>query len=189
MSRASTESRRARARSPRPGSNTTDGALSGYTGDPFTLAGYGVRLAAPRIESRDGFTLYRTPTQWHLLDEEQDVFSDGWATSPIGYTYFPARGPGSADDPPLAHGLQRRARSPGKATIRVGTVRLDENGTPQLDRVLTVRHRLVPNGKLTIVRIPVASTPVTAVVQMTTFSPPGDTRQLAAQPGFSFKRD
>jgi hypothetical protein len=171
-----------------PGLETTDGALSGYTGDPFTLAGYGVRLAAPRIESRDGFTLYRTPTQWHLLDEEQDVFSDGWATSPIGYTYFPRGGPGVLTIH-LSRTAFNGAGSPGKATIRVGTVRLDENGTPQLDRVLTVRHRLVPNGKLTIVRIPVASTPVTAVVQMTTFSPPGDTRQLAAQPGFSFKRD
>ena len=77
-----------------PGLETTDGALSGYTGDRFTLAGYGVRLAAPQVESRDGFTLYRTPTQWHLLDEEQNVFSDGWATSPIGYTYFPRGGPG-----------------------------------------------------------------------------------------------
>ena len=81
------------------------------------------------------------------------------------------------------------AGPPGKATIRVGTVRLDSNGNPVLDRVVTVKHHLVPNGKLTVVRIPVASTPVTAVVQMTTFSPPGDTRQLAAQPAFSFHRD
>ena len=78
---------------------------------------------------------------------------------------------------------------PGKATIRVGTVRLDRNGNPVLGRVLTVRHRLVPNGKLTVIRIPVASTPVTAVIQMTTFSPQGDTRRLAAQPAFSFKRN
>ena len=30
-----------------PGLETTDGALSGYTGDPYTLAGNGVKLAAP----------------------------------------------------------------------------------------------------------------------------------------------
>jgi hypothetical protein len=78
---------------------------------------------------------------------------------------------------------------PGRATIRVGTVRLDSNGNPVLDRVLTLRHALVSNGKLTVVRIPVDATPVNAVVKMTTFSPPGDTRHLAAQPAFSFKRD
>ncbi len=171
-----------------PGLDTTDGALSGYTGDRFTLAGYGVRLAAPQVESRDGFTLYRTPKQWHLLDEEQNVFSDGWATSPIGYTYFPRGGPGV-----LTIHLSRTAFNgtgpPGKATIRVGTVRLDRNGNPVLGRVLTVRHSLVPNGKLTVIRIPVAATPVTALIRMTTFSPQGDTRRLAAQPGFSFKRD
>ncbi len=42
-----------------------------------------------------GFVLYRTPKRWHLLDEEQNVFADGWATSPIGYTYFPRGGPGT----------------------------------------------------------------------------------------------
>jgi hypothetical protein len=170
-----------------PGLETTDGELSGYTGDPYTLAGYGVRLAAPKVESRDGFTLYRTPTSWHLLDEEQNVFSDGWATSPIGYTYFPRGGPGVLTIH-LSRTAYNGAGAPGRATIRVGTVRLDRNGNPQLARTLTVVHHLVPNGKLTIVRIPVAATPVTAVVQMTTFSPAGDSRLLAAQPGFSFKR-
>ena len=171
-----------------PALDTTDGALSGFTGDPYTLAGPGVMLAAKPIESRDGFTLYRTPSPWHLLQTEQNVFTDGWAASPIGYTYFPRGGPGV-----LTIHLSRTAYNgtgpPGKATIRVGTVRLDANGNPVLGRVLTVRRHLVPNGKLTVVRIPVAATPVTVEIGMTTFSPPGDTRQLAAQPGFSFKRD
>jgi hypothetical protein len=171
-----------------PGLETTDGELSGSTGDPYTLAGNGVRLAAPKIESRDGFTLYRTPTQWHLLDEEQNVFTDGWATSPIGYTYFPRGGPGV-----LTIHLSRTAYNgtgpPGRATIRVGTVRLDRNGNPVLDRTLTVLHHLVPNGKLTVVRIPVAATPVTVSVQMTTFTPLGDSRLLAAQPAFTFRRN
>ena len=85
---------------------TTDGALSGYTGDPFTLAGYGVRLAAPQVASRDGFTLYRTPTQWHLLDEEQNVFTDGWATTRSVTPTSREAGPG-VDGAPLADGLQR----------------------------------------------------------------------------------
>ena len=171
-----------------PGLETSDGALSGYTGDPYTLAGYGVRLAATPVESRDGFTLYRTPAPWHLLDSESNVYTDGWATSPIGYTYFPPGGPGV-----LTIHLSRTAYNgpgpPSRATIRVGTVRLDRNGNPVLDHVVTVRHAVVSNGKLTIVHIPVASTPLTAVVDVKTFSPPGDTRHLAAQPAFSFKRN
>ncbi len=171
-----------------PALATTDGTLTGFTGDPYTLAGPGVTLAATPVQSRDGFTLYRTPSRWHLLETEQNVYTDGWATSPIGYTYFPRGGPGV-----LTIDLSRTAFNglgpPGKATIRVGTVRLDRNGNPVLDRVVTVRHHLVPNGKLAVIRIPVAATPVTVEVKMTTFTPQGDTRLLAAQPAFSFKRD
>ncbi len=171
-----------------PGLKTTDGALSGYTGDPYTLAGNGVRLAAPIAASRPGFVLYRTPTPWHLLNEEQNVFADGWATSPIAYTYFPRRGPGT-----LVVVLSRTGYTgPGKAviaTIRAGTVKLDSNGIPELDKVIAVEHALVRNGKRTVVRMHVASTPVTVTVKMPTFTTPTDSRQLAAQPKFRFVAD
>src|SRR5262249_33106935 len=171
-----------------PGLERPDGALQDYTGDRYTLAGPGVRLAA-RIEAqRDGFTLYSTPTQWHLLDEKSNVFADGWATSPIGYTYFPKRGPGT-----LRIDLSRTAFTgngpPGRATIRVGTVELDGEGAPVLGRTLTVRHAVVPNGGRRVIRIHVPSTPVTVQVDMTTFKAPPDTRALAAQPAFAFTRD
>ena len=55
------------------------------------------------------------------------MFADGWATSPIGYTYFPRGGPGT-----VVVVLSRTGyRGPGKpalATIRIGTVKLDSNG-------------------------------------------------------------
>ena len=171
-----------------PGLETTDGALSGYTGDPFTLAGNGVKFAAPIVTARDGFVLYRTPNRWHLLNAEQNVFADGWATSPIGYTYFPRGGPGT-----VVVVLSRTGyRGPGKpapATIRVGTVKLDPNGIAELDRVIEVRHALVRNGKRTVVRTHVASTPVTVTVTMPTFSTASDSRLLAAQPSFRFVPD
>ena len=78
---------------------------------------------------------------------------------------------------------------PGLATIRVGTVRLDQNGVPELDRVTAVRHAVVRNGRSVKLFIPVAATPVTVSVGVTTFSTPTDSRQLAAQPAFSFRRD
>jgi hypothetical protein len=173
---------------PEPGLETTDGALSMYTGNPYTLAGPGVVLAAPVVDRRDGYTLYRTPTPWHLETEEQNVFGDGWGTPPIGYTYFPKGGPGM-----LVIDLSRTAYRgdgpPGHATIRVGTVRLDQNGTPQLGRIVAVRHALVVNGKEVTTRIPVDSTPVEVQItfpKSSTFTVPPDGRILAAQPGFRF---
>jgi hypothetical protein len=165
-----------------------DGALSGFTGTPYTLAGQGVRLAAPIAAVKPGFVLYRTPTAWHLLDAEQNVFTDGWATSPIGYTYFPRGGPGT-----VRISLSRTAYTgPGKpalATIRVGTVKLDRNGLAELDRVTATTHAVVRNGHDTVVRVHVDSTPVTVSVAMPVFSTADDSRLLAAQPGFRFIPD
>src|SRR5262249_11175250 len=149
--------------------------------------GNGVQLAAPIVAQRDGLVLYSTPKPWHLLDEEQNVSTD-WATNPFTYTYFPRGGPGV-----LTIHLSRTAYTgpgkPGRATIRVGTVRLDQNGVPELKDTLAVRHILVPNGSARIVRIPVAATPVTVhVVVVPTIHAPPDPRDLAAQPAFSFRR-
>jgi hypothetical protein len=171
-----------------PGLHSTDGALSDYTGDPYTLVGNGIQLAAPIVAQRDGLVLYSTPKPWHLLDEQSNLWTDSWATNPFTYTYFPRGGPGV-----LTVQLSRTAWKgpgpPGQATIQVGTVRLDQNGVPQLKRVLAVRHLVVPNGERRVVHIPVVATPVTvSVVVSPTISPPGDTRKLAAQPAFSFTR-
>jgi hypothetical protein len=170
-----------------PGLESADGALGEYTGDPYTLTGPGVRLAAPIVAQHAGFTLYRTPRQWHLLDEEQNVFADGWATTPIGYTYFKRGGPGRVVIQ-LSRTAYRGAIPPGRATIRVGTVRLD-HGIPQIARVLAVRHAAVRSGGRTVVSIHVPATPVSVRVDMTTFKAPPDTRLLAAQPAFRFVPD
>jgi hypothetical protein len=171
-----------------PGLQSPGGALSGYTGDRYTLAGNGVQLAAPVVAARDGFVLYRTPTPWHLLDEEQNVFADGWATSPINYTYFPPGGPGVLEVQ-LSRTAYNGPGKPGLATVRVGTVRLDDKGVPGLGRVTAIRHAVVRNGSSVKLFIPVAATPVTVSVKMTVFSTPTDSRLLAAQPAFSFRRD
>jgi hypothetical protein len=171
-----------------PGLETSDGALQDYTGDPYTLAGPGVRLAAPVVEQRDGLTLYRTPTKWHLLDEQQNVFADGWATSPIGYTYFPRGGPGTLKID-LSRTAFTGAAPPGRATVRVGTVAVDGEGAPVFGRLLAVKHAVVQDGGMTTVSVHVPATPVTVQVDMTTFKAPPDTRLLAAQPGFRFVPD
>jgi hypothetical protein len=171
-----------------PGLESTDGALQGYTGDPFTLAGPGVRLAAPIVKQQDGFTLYRTPTRWHLLDERQNVFTDGWATSPMSYTYFPRGGPGTVEID-LSRTAFTGSGPPGRATVRVGTVRLGDQDGPVLGKVLAVRHVVVQNGGRRTVTVHVPATPVTVQVDMSTFKAPPDTRLLAAQPAFQFVPD
>jgi hypothetical protein len=171
-----------------------DGALADYTGDRYTVAGAGVDLAATVVAQHVvsptvTYTLYSTPKPWRLRDELHDVFSDGWGINPIGYTFFPPGGAGV-----LKIELSRTAYNgpgrPGRATIQIGTVKLDSNGDPELDRVVSVTHAIVPNGREKTIFVPVASTPVTVSIVVTPhLSVPGDSRLLAAQPAFSFKRD
>ena len=85
---------------------TTDGKLDDYNGDPYTLTANGVRLAAPIVAQRDGFTLYRTETPWRLLEQQQNVYADGQAANPITYTYFPRGGPGKLVVSLSAHVVQ-----------------------------------------------------------------------------------
>ena len=130
-----------------PGLDTTDGALSGYTGDPYTLAGNGVLLAAPVVAARAGFDLYRTPRPWRLLDEEQNVFADGWATSPINYTYFPPGGPGVLDGAALAHRLQRPGAARAGDDPRRHRCASTETASPSSTGSTAVRAPVVRNGE------------------------------------------
>jgi hypothetical protein len=77
---------------------------------------------------------------------------------------------------------------PGHVTVRVGTVKLDDNGIPGIGRTLTTRRFLIHNGEDHPIRIPVASTPLRVRVDTTpTFQPGGsDTRDLGSQVDFKF---
>jgi hypothetical protein len=173
---------------------STDGALADYTGDRYTLAGPGVDLAAPMIAQKTlpgtgVYTLYSTPRPWRLRDEFHDITTDGWGLNPFEYTYFPPGGPGT-----LRIDLSRTGASisgpPGRATIEVGSVKLDSNGDPELGRRWKTVHATVPNGGETTIPIHVLSTPVTVrIVVMPTVPLSVDPRTLAAQPAFFFKRD
>ena len=171
-----------------PSLETTDGPLSDYTGDPFTLASGGVQLAAPIVG----------PTRrFHPLPHEPPVapaqrgaerVRRRLGDEPDHVHLLPARRPGRADGR-LSRTGYTGAGPAGQATVRVGTVKLDASGAPELGRVVAVRHALVRNGQLTKVRVPVARTPLTvSVTVMPTFSTPTDSRLLAAQPAFSFRR-
>jgi hypothetical protein len=166
---------------------SVDGALSQWTGNPYTLAGPGVTLQAPIAGTWGGLVLYRTPTPWKLLDANEGVYSDGWCGQTCAYTYFARHGPGT-----MLVDVRRTGYTgpgvPGHATIRVGTVELDDNGIPGIGRTIATRHVVVPNGQDRPVRIPIPSTPARVRVDVTpTFHPSAsDTRDLGAQVSFKF---
>jgi hypothetical protein len=177
-----------------PGLASADGALAGYTGDPYTLAGPGVVLDAPLVARRvlDGgtYSLYATPHGWRLLEAQEGVYGDGWQPGYALYTYFAPGGPGI-----LRIDLSRTAYTgpgpPGRVTVTVGTAGVDAHGSPAIERVLAVVHRRVPNGHEVTVRVPVARTPVTIKVEVaipTLIREPDGGRLLGVQVAFSFRR-
>ena len=173
-----------------PGLSSPDGTIEEFTGDPYTLTGNGVSLAAPVVARKNGFTLYRTPTGWALLDAERNVYPDGQGVNTIGYAYFPKGGPGVLTIDLSRTAYNNTAAPPGRATIQVGTVKLNQYGGPELGRVLSVHHATVVNGQEITVPIRVARTPVAvSIVVSPPYHAPPDPRLIAAQVGFRFVRD
>ncbi|HEY4346022.1 MAG TPA: hypothetical protein VGM80_00405 [Gaiellaceae bacterium] len=165
-----------------------DGRLADYTGDRYTVAGAGIVLDAPVVAVNPPFTLYSTPTPWRVESEVHNITGDGWGLNPFRYSYFPRGGPGVIKVELSRTGYNNPAAPPGRATIEVGTVKLDSNGDPAFGRVVSIIHAMVPNGGKVVVPVHVASTPATVSVTVTP-TIEGDPRQLAAQPSFSFDRD
>jgi hypothetical protein len=171
---------------------TNDGLLSQFTGEPYVLAGPGVALQAPVAgtwgSGPGAFTLYRTATPWKLLDAVDNEYTDGWCGATCAYTYFKAGQHGT-----MVVDVRRTGFTgpgpPGHVTVSVGTVKLDENGIPEIGRTVATRRFLLHNGEDHPVRIPVAHTPVRVQVEVTpTFQPSSsDTRQLGAQVNFAYK--
>jgi hypothetical protein len=164
-----------------------DGKLSYFTGDPYVLAGPGVTLQAPVVGDWGGLTLYKLNGTWKLRDAAEGLYADGWAPGHSSYTLFSRQGPGTLVVDMRRTGYKGDA-PPGHAVIRVGTVKLKDQ-EPVIDKVIAVRHAIVRNGGEVQVRIPVANTPVQAVVDISpTFQPSTtDTRPLGAQVNFSFE--
>ena len=172
-----------------PGLETTDGALSGYTGDRYTLAGNGVQLAAPIVAQRG--RLHALPDADALAPAERGAerLRGRVGDEPDRLHVLPARWARDGRRVALAH---RRTTGPGsRRRRRSGSARSSSTRTacPSSTACSTVRHALVRNGKRTVVRTHVASTPVTVTVTMPTFSTPTDSRLLAAQPSFRFVPD
>ena len=172
-----------------PGLVSVDGSLSEFTGDPYVLAGPGITLQAPSVGEWSGLVLYHLHGPWKLRDAAQQIYSDGWAPGWSAYTFFARGGPGTLTVELRRTGYKGNA-PPGNAVIHVGTVRLSGGQSPVIAHLNAVRKAVIHNGGDVKVAIPVKSTPVRVVVQISpTFQPGGaDTRNLGAQVSFSFVR-
>jgi hypothetical protein len=168
-----------------PGLVSTDGTLSYSTGDPYVLAGPGIVVQGRVVGEWGGLLLYRIHGPWKLREAAEGIYSDGWAGGLSSFTYYRRGGPGT-----LLVDLRRTPSSapPGNVVIHVGTVRLDSHSNPVIGHLTKEQTTVINDGSEVKVRIPVAHTPVRAVVTISpTFQPsPSDTRELGAQESFTF---
>jgi hypothetical protein len=182
---------------PGPGPTSTpnlvnaSGLLDETTGTHYVLADIGVVLDG-RIVARGGaMTLYRIDGPWHLLDAVQAVDTDSWCQNWCSFTYYKPHQSGTLVIDIGRQGYKGLGEA-GRATLSIGSVLLDKNGSVQLKDVYKRIHRLVRNGQPGVVRVHVAHTPVRVEISIPNTLPhkyTDDPRNLGAQVGFTFVPD
>ena len=186
-----------------PGLVRPDGALSDDTGTPYVLADNGVRLAAKRVAERGSLVLYRIDKHpWRLQQSASGISPDGWTVGSSdtksadgSFAYFgPETKPGTlvvqvwSTLCPVGAPKQH-------ATLRIGTVAINDQQKPVVGRTEAVRRFVVPNcldkkHPVQTLRFHVAP-PVAVTVHVTPTLRPsdfgqGDSRELGAHLGFGF---
>jgi hypothetical protein len=165
------------------------GLLSGIGGH-YVLADDGVRLAATPVASEKPMVLYYSPSgRWHLLDNLEQVYSDGWCPNFCAYTYFRPH-----ERAHLIVSLSRSAYNgtapPGDVTVSIGTVGVTNKGVPYIRKVVYSEHVLIGDLQQKTLSFAV-ETPVRVVLTITHTIPPSasDPRNLGALVGFSVAPD
>ena len=186
-----------------PGLRKANGTLTDDPGTPYVLADGGVTLAAHKVAEHGSLILYKLPSHpWKLRESAIGVTPDGWI---IGtgdqrvadgtFAYFgPERTPGT-----LSVQLGRTFCPTGAprayATLRVGSVAINDQQKPVVKRVLQTRRVPVPTcldkqPTRTVsfhVAPPVAVTVhVSPTIQPSSYGTSSDVRQLGAHVGFGF---
>ena len=166
------------------------GTLALKNDPPYIVTDNGIVLQATPVARWHSLTLYRRSGPWRLAYSEQQVYPDGWAPGWSTYTYFGANGPGTMLVTLSRAGYNGNARI-GNATVKVGSIRIDENQQSVLAKTLVVRHAKVRNGRTIVLRIHIPTSPARVEVTITpTFHPSAsDPRNLGAQVAFAFAPD
>jgi hypothetical protein len=168
-----------------------DGLLSGIS-DHYVLADVGVSLNAKLVEQGSGGLMvlyYSKSGRWHLLDNLEQEYSDGWCPGFCAWTYFKPGQRGTLEVTLSRTGYNGTLPA-GRATLKIGTVGIASKGIPDIVHVERVVHTLARNGAQETLDFPIASTPVRVEVTIPNTLPPytvpGDARDLGAQIGFKF---
>lgn len=171
----------------------TGGTLVPQLGVNWIVAGPGIDPAGSLAETAGGLRLYRVGHPARLADAVGLVSTDGanWMGTSAFYYRFGAAGtePGFAVVT-LSRGAACGGYVASPLTVRVSSMRIDENGQPAAGKLLGVRHVLLRSDPCmtTTFRIPARAPYRIDVTATRTFQPSQyDQRQLSAQVTFGFE--
>jgi hypothetical protein len=185
------------ATAPPPGPTVTpnlarpDGTLVPNPHVRWALGDNGVRFVGTPVESHGSRVLFRVRSPLRITNSVSGVYNDGWMSEDASFGQYssPSGKTGTARLTVSRAGATGQ-EPPARVTIRLGTVRVDENGQPQIGRVLVVRHWTVSGHALRTFELH-ARPPFRIEIHVTpTFKPIDfgipDSRQLGAQVGYEF---
>jgi hypothetical protein len=174
-----------------PNFRDTSGAVEPQLPLRWVVAAPGVDPAGHLQETVGGLRLYRVGRPIRIADAEGGISTDAaWMSTAAWYYRFATDGPRAGI---ATVSLSRAAACggfpPSHITIRLSSLRIDDEGQPVAGKLLAVRRRIVRSNPCdtTVVKIP-ARTPFRLdVIARGTFQPSQyDLRQLSAQVGFGF---
>ena len=192
---------------PGPGPTTTpdllrpDGTLSNDPGLDYVLEDNGVQVIGQKVETKGPLTLVRIRRHpWHLQETYYGRSSDSWiigstdAPSADGtYAYFGPAKSGLLELDVSRGGFCAQGAPPGKVTVRLGPVALNEQRAAVVTHPVSVRHLVVHSCQTIKLKLHTRA-PVAATVHVTSFVRPSDygasdSRLLGVQFGASFTPD
>jgi hypothetical protein len=172
-----------------------DGTLAPSPELPYAVAEPDVQLVAEKVgDTVGGLQLYRLDGPLRIASSVSGVLGDGWMSSEASFTQHAV--PAGVSDRGFAKVVLSRSGwcgedVPGNVRVEIGTV-VAERNQPALGSVTEVRRGVLHSCKALTFLVPVTVPFRVEVTIEPTFSPAEldatltDSRQLGAQPAFSF---
>lgn len=185
------------ASTPPPGPTITpnlakpDGTISAQRAVRWAIGDNGVGFVGIPVERHGATVLFRVTPPLRITSAVSGVYDDNWMGSDASFAQYSTPGGGAG----IARLTISRAGATGRepptrVQIRLGPVRIDENGQPQIARVLTTRTWLLKGRDIRTFELP-ARPPYRIEIHVTrTFRPTDygvpDSRELGAQVAQTF---
>ncbi len=185
------------ASTPPPGQTITpnlakpDGTISAQRNVDWAIGDNGVEFVGTPVERHGATVLFRIKRPLRITSAASGVYDDGWMGSDASFSQYSTPG----NRPGVARLTVSRAGATGlepptRVRIRMGTVRIDKNGQPQIARVLATRNWLLKGRDIRTFELP-ARPPYRIELHVSrTFRPVdyglSDSRALGAQVSHAF---